>query len=208
MKHVSLDSWSRKDIFEYFSGLSNPFYSITFKIDVTEVCRYVKFNGLSFYYAMIYLCTKAVNQVEAFRYMLDDCGSLVLLDKRDPSFADLNPGSDAFHIVTIPCEGDIAHFCKAAKEQSRAQTVFQDPAAGARDLIYFSCVPWVEMTGLTDEQEYAPDDSVPHIIWGKYAEETGRKILHISLKLNHRFIDGVHIGKFHDVLSNLIKELA
>lgn len=208
MKHVSLENWSRKDIFQYFSGLSNPFYSITFKTDVTELCQYVKANGLSFYYSMIYLCTKAVNQVDAFRYMLDSQGALVLLDGRSHSFADLKPGSDAFHIVTMPCEGTMADFCKAAGERSRAQTVFQEPSAGARDLIYFSCVPWVEMIGLTDEQEYAPDDSVPHIIWGKYMEENGRRLLHISLKLNHRFIDGVHIGKFHDALDRLIKDLS
>lgn len=208
MKHVSLENWSRKDIFQFFSGLSNPFYSITFKLDVTNLCRYVKSNGLSFYVSMIYLCTKAVNQVEAFRYMLDGHEDLVLLDRRNSSFADLKPDSDAFHIVTMPCEGTMAEFCRAAKEQSQAQTTFQDPAAGAGDLVYFSCVPWVEMTGLTDEQEYDPDDSVPRIIWGKYVEENGRKILHISLKLNHRFIDGVHIGKFHDALCRLISELA
>ncbi len=67
-RKINQDAWPRKEIFDFFSGVSNPFYMVTFRQDVTELYRYVKRHGLSFYYSLIYLCTEAINEVEAFRY--------------------------------------------------------------------------------------------------------------------------------------------
>ena len=206
MTPVSMNDWPRKAVFDFFSSMSQPFFSVTFRQDVTNLHRFVKERGISFYYALTYLCTQAVNHVEAFRYLLKD-GQLYLSGGRSPSFTDLQPGSEQFHIVTMPCEGDIVSFCRAAKEKSRTQTAFIDLTAEADDLIYISCLPWVELTALTNERDFDKDDSIPRLAWGKYAEENGRKILHISMELNHRFVDGLHVGKFHEMLTELIDAL-
>ena len=69
--------------------------------------------------------------------------------------------------------------------------------------------------GFTDTRRHAPtnerdlsapdarDDSVPHIAWGKYTEEGGRLTLGISIEVNHRLIDGLHIGRFFAELTRL-----
>lgn len=206
MRKVNKDTWSRRDIFDFFSKISNPFYSVTFNVDVTEAYAYAKRSGLSFYYALVYLVTKAINSVEAFRYGIVD-GELVLFDERSPSFTDLKKSSESFHIVTMPCVGDIADFCFDAKRRSTEQTTFLSVDREGADLIYISCLPWVELTALTNERDFDPDDAIPRISWGKYYERDGRKILGMSLELNHRFTDGVHIGKFAEALQNLIKQL-
>lgn len=206
MRKIDPNTWSRREIFDFFSKISNPFYSVTFNVDVTEVYAYAKRSGLSFYYALVYLVTKAVNSVEAFRHGIVD-GELVLFDERSPSFTDLKKGSESFHIVTMPCEGNIAEFCQDAKRRSAEQTTFLSTDKESADLIYFSCLPWVELTALTNERDFDPDDAIPRISWGKFHERDGRKILGMSLELNHRFTDGVHIGKFADALQKLISEL-
>lgn len=206
MRKIDPNTWSRREIFDFFSKISNPFYSVTFNVDMTEVYAYAKRSGLSFYYALVYLVTKAVNSVEAFRYGIVD-GELVLFDERSPSFTDLKKGSESFHIVTMPCEGNIAEFCQEAKRRSAEQTTFLSTDKESADLIYFSCLPWVELTALTNERDFDPDDAIPRISWGKFHERDGRKILGMSLELNHRFTDGVHIGKFADALQNLIEQL-
>lgn len=206
MRKIDPNTWSRREIFDFFSKISNPFYSVTFNVDVTEVYAYAKRSGLSFYYALVYLVTKAVKSVEAFRYGIVD-GELVLFDERSPSFTDLKKGSESFHIVTMPCEGNIAEFCQDAKRRSAEQTTFLSTDKESADLIYFSCLPWVELTALTNERDFDPDDAIPRISWGKFHERDGRKILGMSLELNHRFTDGVHIGKFADALKNLIEQL-
>jgi len=198
-------SWPRRELFDFFSRMSQPFFSVTFRQDVTRLYHFAKETGISFYYALVYLSTQAVNSVEAFRCGLEG-KDLVLYDRRIPSFTDLRPGAEAFHIVTLPCEGDIRDFCAAAREKSRSQTAFLSEA-DTPDRIYFTCLPWVELTALTNNRDFDPNDAVPRIAWGKYAGEGGRKVLHISMELNHRFVDGLHVGRFHEALAAMIDAL-
>ena len=206
MKMINMATWPRRGMYDYFSGVSNPFYSVTVQIDVTGLASWAKREGLSFYYALVYLCTQAVNQTVAFRYDIRE-GQVALLDRREPSFTDLKPGAELFHIVTMPAGEDIRAFCREARQKSRAQEVFLDMAAEAGPLIYFSCLPWVELTALTNERDFDRDDTVPRIAWGRYVEQNGRLKLGLSLEVNHRFIDGLHIGQFVRALEGLIAAL-
>ena len=206
IRDIDMNTWPRREIYDFFSPISNPFYSVTFTLDVTNLYRYVKERELSFYYALVYLCTRAVNRVEAFLYTIED-GKVRMYDKRQPSFTDLEKGSELFRVVFVPCEGSLDDFCRAAKAKSESQHFFFDPTAETNDLIYFSCLPWMDVTGLTNERNLDPDDAIPRIAWGKYIDVNGRKQLHISLEINHRFIDGVHIGKFNEALCRLIEAL-
>ncbi len=207
---IDINTWQRKELFDFFGQVSNPFYMITFRQDVTNLYRYVKKNGLSFYYTLIYLCTEAVNHVAAFQYVIRG-EDVYRLNRRMPSFTDLKEGSEAFHIVTLPCEGSISDFCAKAKEQSAVQTCFIDESTETDNLIYFSCVPWIDITAVTNERdlaaEGAKDESIPHITWGKYVPVGERMELGISIEVNHRLIDGLHIGRFAEELSRLIEEL-
>ncbi len=73
---IDMGSWSRREIYSFFSGVSNPFYAVTFRQDVTKLHEYAKRNGLSFYYSLIWLCTQAINETDAFRYTIRGGGGL------------------------------------------------------------------------------------------------------------------------------------
>ncbi|WP_200807582.1 CatA-like O-acetyltransferase [Clostridium merdae] len=203
---IEKKDWERKEIFDFFSEMSNPFYMVTFTVDVTQLYDHVKKHNLSFYYSFIYLCSRAINSIEAFRYTLLN-GELHLLEERIPSFTDLKKGSEQFHIVTIPCTGSMEEFCRTAAQTSKAQTCFINTDNDTNNYIYYTCLPWVELTALSNERDMNPDDAVPRIAWGKYKEENGRKRLNLSIELNHRFVDGLHIGRFYEALSQLISKL-
>ena len=153
MEKIDLASWPRREAFEHFSRVSWPFYSVTFDVDVTQVSRYTKEKGVSFYYTMTWLVTRAVEQVEALMLDIRD-GEVWRLDHRLPSFTDLKPGAEQFHIVTLPME-----------------------------------------------------DCVPRIAWGRWTEQGGRKILGLSVEVNHRTVDGLHIGRFAQALEREIEAL-
>ena len=204
---IKLRTWPRRDIFSFFSALDQPFYSVCFRVDVTQLHAYVKAHSLSFYYAMTYLVTQAVNEVENLRYTIRD-GSVFLLDKRTPSFTELKKGSEQFQIITCPCEGSLEEFCRAAKEKSEAQTSFLETSSETDDLIYISCLPWFDLTCCTNERQVDIDDAIPRITWGKYVrQENGRETLGLSIEVNHRLVDGVHLGRFYESLQNKINEL-
>ena len=206
MKEIEMESWDRREIYEFFSALSDPFYSLTFHLDVTGLRAYCRRRGISFYYSLVYLVTQAVNRTDAFLYTVRD-GKVFRLDRREPSFTDRHPGEKYFHIVTLPCCGTMEEFCAAAAEKSRAQQRFIDPAAESPALIYLSSLPWLDLTSLTNERDADPDDAIPRIAWGKYTEENGRVTLGLSVEVTHRFVDGADVGAFAQTLEELIAAL-
>ena len=70
MQKIDLAVWPRAELFRFFSAVSQPFYSVTFRVDVTNLHAYARAHGVSFYYALGYLVTDAVNAVENFRYTI------------------------------------------------------------------------------------------------------------------------------------------
>lgn len=209
-KLIDFNTWERKDIFSMFNAMSNPFYAVTFRQDITRLYNYVKKNGISFYYALCWVCAKAINEVEEFKLnIIGD--NIEVLERRYPSFTDLKKGSSAFYIVTIKDDFSLMDFCKIAKEKSALQDVFIEKSAESDDLIYFTCLPWVDITSLTNERDLltqkSRDDSIPRIAWGKYTIDVDKVSIGISIEVNHKLIDGLHIGLFAQNLTKIIEEL-
>lgn len=203
---IDMSSWPRRELYNFFSSVSDPFFSVTFRVDVTRLYDFAKQNGLSFYRSLVFLVTKAINSVEAFRVAVIN-GELVLLDERRPSFTDMKKGSEVFHIVTMSAGDDLFAFCRDSKAKSDAQQSFIDLSAEGSDLLFISSLPWLDVTAVTNERDFDPDDAIPRVTWGKFTECGGRKTLGMSLELNHRFIDGIHIGAFDSALRDLIEKL-
>lgn len=72
---------------------------------------------------------------------------------------------------------------------------------------YFSCLPWMEIPAMSSERSLDPDDAIPRIMWGKYVTRDGRLELCVSADVNHRLIDGYHIGLFYQELQHAISSL-
>ena len=201
---IDYANWKRRERFEFFSAVSQPFYSVSFNADVTGLYNYTHERGISFYYALCWAVTKAVNSVENMLYFIEG-GEIYRFSELQCSFTDMKKGSEDFYIVTLPCRGTVDEFCAEAKAKSMAQTEFINLDSEGKDLIFISCLPWLEMTGTINERNFDRDDNIPRIVWGKYRDENGKKTLNISVELNHRFCDGIHIAKFARELERLIE---
>ena len=207
MTVIDKSTWPRREHFAFFAPMSNPFYSLTFPVDVTALRAYTKRNQLSFYYSLIFIVTKSMDRVEAFRYKCRG-EEIVLHDRLVPSFTDLKPGSELFQIVTVEAGEDAADVCRRAKAQAAAQTEFITSGPWDGDqLVYFTCLPWFPLTALKNEKDVSPSDSVPRAAWGRWEEEGSRTRLLLSLELNHRLLDGVHVGRFYEALNRWMEGL-
>lgn len=202
----NIENWERREIYNFFSSVDQPFYCITFRLDVTKLRRYTRAHGLSFYLSLTYLVTKAINSVPEFMLTIRD-GRLEQLPRREPSFTDLAPGSECFKIVTYPADGSMEDFCREARRAADAQKRFLVTESESDALIFISCVPWADITSVTNERLFDFDDCVPRVTWGKFVERDGRIELGMSLDVSHRVIDGVHIGQFVRALEELIDAL-
>lgn len=206
MEQIDLNTWSRRDAFALFSQVEWPFYAVTVPVEVTRVKAVSRERGLPFYLLMVWLCTKAVNSVPSFRLRIRGA-DVVRLDRSDPSFTSLRPGAEDFQIITMPWEEDSAVFCAHAKTRCETQTSFLDQKAESDALIYFSCTPWFDFTALTNERPANRDDTIPRLAWGRYYEDKGGLWVHLSIDVNHRTIDGLHIGQLKAAIDREIAAL-
>lgn len=207
MEFIDLDTWNRKEHFDFFHRMDYPQFNICANIDVTHFLNFVKNKGISFYYAMIYVSTKATNEVPNFRYRIRD-DKVVLHDKLHPSFTELN-NDDLFKFVTVEMKDDLFEFVKLSEEKSKNQQanfVFEE-LAGRDDFIYITCIPWIAFTHLSHTISLNKNDSVPRISWGKYFSDNQKVLLPFSVQVNHALIDGIHIGRYFTHLQNTLDSL-
>lgn len=206
MNYIDMKQWNRKEPFEFFSNLAFPFVNVCFDVDVTIFAAYCKREHISFYYGLMYMSTSILNDIDAFHYKIREDG-IIYHDELIPSFTDLEKGSDVFKIVIAPMEDTIHKFSEQAKQLSHAQHTFLAESAFDKDsLIYYSCLPWVSFTSISNEMDLDKNDSVPRITWGKYRQVNDRLLLPYSIQVNHRLLDGVHIGNFSNALQQQLNQ--
>jgi chloramphenicol O-acetyltransferase type A len=210
MKYIDLDTWSRKEHFNFFYRMDYPQYNICFNLDVTRFLAFTREKKLSFYYAMIFAVTDVVNQYDDFKYRIRK-GQVVMHDLIHPSFTDMNGNSqnDLFKMVTVDMKDSLIDFEKATREISRNQSAFMVPEklAGRDDVIYITCIPWISFTHVSHTISINRDDSVPRISWGKYFKQEDKVWLPFSVQVHHALLDGYHIGKYAEKLQQYLDEI-
>jgi chloramphenicol O-acetyltransferase type A len=201
MKKIDIEKWDRKNTYNFFKDIDVPRYLMTFDLDVTNFYRYVKKNKFSFYLAFIYIVVNQMNEIENFRYRFID-GERYLFDLTHPSFTDRIENSDNFKIVTVLMENEIEKFMNKAKSTSIKQgNVFINPEMEMRnDLVYITTFPWAKYTQVSHAHQLDKFDAIPKLVWGKFEEVNQRFIMPFSIEVHHAFVDGLHVGKFINLL--------
>ena len=202
---VEFENWQRREIFEQFSKISSPFYVVSFNIEIQNLYRYCKKNHIGLYHAMVWCITKAINSVSAFRQRIID-GKVIEFEETYPSFTFLKRGEEAFKVCTLRARDSMADFDAEAKRMEEAQTtMFGNSDLPGSQLFYLSCLPWIETTCVSSERDLDVDDCIPRISWGKYKVLPGGEIIqNITADVNHRLVDGYHIGVFGQNLQSII----
>ena len=204
---IDLSTWERRELYEHFTKLRMPHYEVAAMIDVTPLVEYTRRQQISFYLGMIYLATQSVNHIKNFRYRIVE-GKVVLYEQILPNFTHKKKDEDLFRYHTTNLTGSIDEFARTtAAAIDKQQTLFGG-LEHTPNLVYYSCLPWLETTAITNPGMENPDDAITRINWGKYTEREGRKMLNVMVTANHRFIDGYHIALFINDLQERINLLA
>ena len=193
-RYIDVETWPRKDAYHLFSKGYLPFFAVTTPLDVTELRRFTKKEGLSFYRAMVYIVTRAMNELEPFRLRIRKDG-IAVCETVSPSYTTAGrDGSFGISDVEYLPGETMADFCRRALEKEasqREQMAVQDDVRD--DLIFISTVPWFVTTSVLQEQPTDPDDSFPRVLWDRIHEEKGRQLVNFTGQLNHRLVDGSHV---------------
>ncbi len=197
---LDLENWNRKEHFEHFSRMEEPFFGVTVEIDCTKAYKTAKELNASFFIFYLHKTLTAVNSVENFKYRISE-GKIYSNDRIDAS-ATIGREDGTFGFSLIEYNPDFRIFEKnALAEIERIQNTtglftrsFDDD-----NLIHFSAIPWINFTSLTHARSFTFPDSCPKISFGKMiTSETGKRTIAMSVHVHHGLMDGMHVGRFVD----------
>ena len=81
---LDINNWNRKDHFNFFKQLEEPFFGVCITIDCTTAFKKSKVEGHSFFLSYLHKALKAVNSVECFRYRISG-DDIIVYDQIDAS---------------------------------------------------------------------------------------------------------------------------
>ncbi len=204
---LDLETWNRKEHFEFFNKMEEPFFGITTNIDCTIGYENAKKFGISFFTYYLHKTLMAVNKVENFRYRIID-NEVYVFDAIDAS-ATIMRDDKTFGFYHIKFEENLKVFSEnTIKEIERVRntTGLFTREFSLINLIHFSTIPWINFTSLSHARSFSFPDSCPKITFGKIIDENNKKSMAISIHVHHGLVDGYHVGKFVNLFQKLMNE--
>lgn len=195
---VPNSQFKRASHFEFYKGFGWPWLDICARVDVTEALDFGSELGGGVFASCLFQVMKAVNSVPSLRLRIEG-DSVVQYDSCSPSFT-VKGHDDLFNFACADWNDDFLTFASAVAEASAeaAQKTTLDLSNDARgDLVFVTCLPWVDFTSIHHPRPLDGPDSTPRVAWGKLSEcAAGRKTMPISISVHHGLADGVHIAEF------------
>ena len=207
MKHeIDLATWKRREHFEVFKDFDEPLFGITVKVECSKAYRKSKETGYPFSLYYLYLSLKTVNEIEEFRYRIED-DKVFCYDRVDAGptiFRD----DETFGFGYLKYDKDIAKFMVHAKievERVKAERGLKFPASG-ENMIHYSTLPWADFTAVNHARRLDSGRSIPKITFGKITREGSKMWMPVDIHANHAVMDGFHVGKFIERFQELLDQ--
>lgn len=206
-KPLDLDTWARKDHFQFFKQFEEPFFGVCVQVDCTRAYEVAKENGYSFFLYYLYQSLKAANAVEPFRYRIN--GDEVWIYEAVHASPTINRPDGTFGFAYMDFQDNFTDFLTSArKEIEKVQgTKGLVPAMSGENVIHYSSIPWITFTALSHARSFSYRDSIPKIAFGKVTEQLGRKQMPVSIHVHHALMDGYHVGQyitqFEELMNNM-----
>jgi len=200
-KYLDLESWVRRDIFEFYKGFDKPYFNVCVQLDITRLLSCLRENTPpeskpNVTLAYHYFALRIANEIEPFRYRVHD-GQVVVHPIIHAGTTVLVP-SGIFTLAYFDYHRDFATFIAGARnavEQARVDQKFL-PRREHDARIYFTTLPWIAFTSFSHARNWGKEDSVPRIAFGKFTKQGERTILPFSVEVHHALVDGSDVGRY------------
>ncbi len=197
MHTIDLTTWKRREHYQHFCSLADPYWSITTALDCSKTYWNSKHKGQSFFLSYLHRSLQALNQVEELRMRIVD-KEVVCYDRVHASTTVLRP-DETFGCCFMEFVDDFAEFARNASAQvdkvmaTTGMCLENDYRA---DQVYYSSIPWHRFSGLTFAKPINSSDSVPRITFGRTYEDDGKLLLPVAIQVHHGLADGLHVARF------------
>lgn len=181
-------------------------YSLTAQLNVTALLQTVKIGKFKLNPTLIYLITRAVNQIRELKMGLNENGELGFYDQISASYLIFHNDDKTFSEAYTQFNDNFVTFYNAIIDDTEKFADVKGYTAIEAPMNSFpiSTVPWVAQTGVNLNLSESSDYFAPIITCGKYESYNGELKLPISLQVNHAVCDGYHASLFFKQLQEVI----
>lgn len=198
-QEVDIDAWNRKATYEFFREFEDPFFNVTANLDVTNLYRFCKDNGLAFSLASLFFSLQAANEIRELRLRM--IGDAVVEFARVEATQTILNDDETFSFCYLPIQDDVFEFDrsgKKARQKYKALKTF-DVETDRVDLIYYSAIPWISFTSFKHASRQNNRQSVPRMVFGAMFNDGPQRKMPFSVEVHHALVDGIHVGKFYNL---------
>ena len=194
MAYTIVRDYYRKQNFDFFSRYANPFYGVSFQLDISHAKLFAADHGYPVYLTLCYLMTRAAQDLEDFQYRVVD-SEIVRYDRLDLSATLPAPGR-LFSFAYFEYHPDIATFHRQAEDVAQQARKGADLSEREhRNQLLFTALPTVAFTAFTHPTRADRTDARPNTALGRFQTSGDRTVMPVGLEVNHIFIDGNALGE-------------
>lgn len=204
MRTIDLQSWPRRQHFEFFSAFDHPHFGMTANVDLSRFYPVIKQRGYSISVAIVYLISRVANAIPEFRYRIRG-GQVVEHEVVHPSTTIL-VSDDLFSFCTFDYVENFAEFSVRAEKkitQVRAHLELENDVVQDQ-LLFMTAIPWVSFTSFVHPMHLKAGDSIPRFAWGKFFQDGDRLKMPLGVQAHHALMDGFHVGKFYSAVQEYL----
>lgn len=207
MKEIDINNWERKKQYKFFRSLDYPHVNLCANINITNFYKTIKEKEIPFFIAFVYVATRAVNDIDAFRQRIRG-EKVVEHDIINPSFTIMSD-EGVFTFCKVEFKTNLKSFVKCGLEEieERKRSVDLKDEPNRDDVIFMTSIPWVSFTSMMHPIHMSPVDSVPRIAWGKYFKENEKLMMPLSVQAHHSLVDGMHIGQYFERIQHILDNI-
>jgi len=206
-KEIDLNNWKRKSQFDFFKDYDIPFFNITADVDVTNLHRFCKSQKSPFFLSLLFYSTKAINEIEEFRYRIKGDG-VICYDKIDAGSTILMD-DNTFSFCYFEYIDDLQQFIEVGNKEIETlkKKKCLDPKLNADNLIHYSSIPWISFTSVQHARKLRTGDSIPKLVFGKFYKDGHRLNMPLSVEVHHALLDGYHVSEYFKKYQGLMDSL-
>jgi chloramphenicol O-acetyltransferase type A len=206
MRHINLKTYQRREHFEMFRTFDMPHFNMCANVDLTMFYHFIKQHGVSLNLAMVYVLTRAANDVPEFRYRIRS-DKIVEHEIVHPSSTIMGE-NDVFSFCSMEYHENLQDFVERNSEkissvQAHPRLLGED--GGRDDLLFMTAIPWVSFTSFIHPLKL-PVDSVPRFAWGKFFKDGDRLKMPLSVQGHHALMDGLNMGRYFEVVQEYFQQ--
>ena len=201
-RKIDLTNYPKRNQFRWFSTFPDPTYGFDVRMDVTNVVRLAKKQGISFFETFLYFIMQGVNAIPEMKLRIVE-GEVYAYETIHPTFTVM--GNNGIYVnAGCSMEEDFEKFVKKVRQTiEEAKNLPDDseldryPMCKQPNVVYLSSIPILSIQGVRHPTPSgnAESLSVPRILFDRFRLEGERQFLTLNITVSHALVDGYPLAR-------------